>query len=268
MINPFNFFRNKTAAARRRSAAPSGSSLFHAIRAHFIAADPAPKSSEWWRADNLTADADANPEVRRTLRMRSRFEIQNNPYARGMVQTVANDSIGSGPRLRFGSDDDDLNTRVERDFTAWSEMIRLATKLRTIRITRAADGEAFVMLANNPALHGPVKLDHQTYFRSIWTERAFVEDQILNRLFIRWFREWCLAHPEVEISDAMTPWHGHWIWPHTDDLDLVGAAKVQELSLKNNTTTLAHEYARQGKNWKTELEQIKKEREYMKELGL
>ena len=161
MINPFNFFRNKTAAARRRSAAPSGSSLFHAIRAHFIAADPAPKSSEWWRADNQTADADANPDVRRTLRMRSRFEIQNNPYARGMVQTVANDSIGSGPRLRFGSDDDDLNTRVERDFTAWSEMIRLATKLRTIRITRAADGEAFVMLANNPALHGPVKLDLQ-----------------------------------------------------------------------------------------------------------
>ena len=477
MINPFNFFRDKTAAAHRQSAAPrSGSSLFHAIRAHFAASDPAPKSSDWWRADNLTADADANPETRRILRMRSRYEVQNNPYARGMVQTVANDSIGSGPRLSFGSNDDNLNTLVERDFTAWSEMIRLATKLRTIRITRAADGEAFVLLANNPALHGPVKLDlqlidadrvtgddlsalskgtgdvdageplgqsitvdgitfdrfgnpksyrvlrchpesvvgdrgafyeiaakdmmhifrqdrpeqhrgvpelvaalplfaqlrrytgavvesaaqastyggilytdkpendqaakiepmdaveldmnrlttmpegwkmdelyvkapiatytdfkkeilselgsafgvpyaivagtsagytyasakldHQTYFRSIWTERAFVEDQILNRLFIRWFREWCLAHPDVEISDAMTPWHGHWIWPHTDDLDMEGAAKVQTISLKNNTTTLANEYARQGKNWKTELEQIKKEREYMKELGL
>ena len=47
-----------------------------------------------------------------------------------------------------------------------------------------------------------------------------------------------------------------------------GAAKVQTISLQNNTTTLANEYARQGKNWKTELEQIKKEREYMKELGL
>lgn len=66
----------------------------------------------------------------------------------------------------------------------------------------------------------------------------------------------------------MTPWHGHWIWPHTDDLDMEGAAKVQTISLQNNTTTLANEYARQGKNWKTELEQIKKEREYMKELGL
>lgn len=161
MRNLFNIFRGRSAALKRGQTAASGSSLFHAIRAHFIAADPAPKSSDWWRADNLTADADANPDVRRTLRMRSRFEIQNNPYARGMVQTVANDSIGSGPRLRFGSDDDDLNTRVERDFTAWSEMIRLATKLRTIRITRAADGEAFVMLANNPALRGPVKLDLQ-----------------------------------------------------------------------------------------------------------
>ena len=95
MRNPFNLFRGRSAAHQRGKSAASGSSLFHAIRAHFIAADPAPKSSDWWRADNLTADADANPDVRRILRMRSRFEIQNNPYARGMVQTVANDSIGS-----------------------------------------------------------------------------------------------------------------------------------------------------------------------------
>lgn len=32
--------------------------------------------------------------------------------------------------------------------------------------------------------------------------------------------------------------------------------------------TLANEYARQGKNWKTELEQIKKERDFIKQLGI
>ena len=47
-----------------------------------------------------------------------------------------------------------------------------------------------------------------------------------------------------------------------------GAAKVQTISLQNNTTTLANEYARQGKNWKTELEQIKKERDFIKQLGI
>ena len=131
------------------------------LRAHYRAAETTKQTADWWRADNLAADADANPDTRRILRMRSRYEIQNNAYARGVVQAIANDSIVSGPRLRFGSDDDELNTRVERDFTAWAEMTRLATKFRTIRIARASDGEAFVILAQNPALPGPVKLDLQ-----------------------------------------------------------------------------------------------------------
>ena len=58
------------------------------------------------------------------------------------------------------------------------------------------------------------------------------------------------------------------IWPHTDDLDMEGAAKVQTISLKNNTTTLAAEYAKQGKDWETELRQRAKEKNLMDELGL
>ena len=67
---------------------------------------------------------------------------------------------------------------------------------------------------------------------------------------------------------VMSPWHGHWIWPHTDDFDKEAAARVQEIALENHTTTLANEYARQGKDWKTELKQIRKEREYLKRMGL
>ena len=463
MFNPFKLFGGKSSV--RKSKLPLW------LKAHFASADAPSAKSDWWRADNLPADVDASPDTRRILRMRSRHEVQNNAYARSIVKCLANDSIGSGPRLRFGSDDDDLNTRVERDFTAWSEMVRLATKLKTARIARCQDGEAFMMLARNPALPGPVqldlqlidadrvagedpavlsaedgeplerpiavdgisfdrygnpvayrvlrchpegscgdvsdalsvparnmihifnqdrpeqhrgvpeltpilplfeklrrytdavvesaakaseyggilytdhpkddtaaeiepmdgitldinqlttmpegwkmdelyvkapiatypdfkkeilselgsavgvpyaivagtssgytyasaKLDHQTYFRTIWTERAFVEDQILNRLFVRWFHEWRLANREVDILDAMTPWHGHWIWPHTDDLDMLNAAHVQRIHLQNRTTTLANEYARQGKNWKTELEQIQKEEAFLKKLGL
>ena len=49
---------------------------------------------------------------------------------------------------------------------------------------------------------------------------------------------------------------------------MLNAAHVQQIFLANKTTTLAHEYARQGKNWKTELEQLKKEQAYIKKLGL
>ena len=47
-----------------------------------------------------------------------------------------------------------------------------------------------------------------------------------------------------------------------------GYARVQSIALKNKTTTLATEYARQGKNWKTELAQFEKEQEFLAKHGL
>ena len=45
-------------------------------------------------------------------------------------------------------------------------------------------------------------------------------------------------------------------------------ATAQEKRLKNHTTTLASEYAKQGKDWESELRQCAKEKELMDELGL
>ena len=512
MKNPFSFLRGKSAASRRKPTA-SGGCLFHAIRAHFAAAESAAKDADWWKADYLSADADANPDTRRVLRMRSRYEYQNNSYARGVIQCLANDSIGNGPRLRYASSDDALNSRIERDFTAWAETVRLGEKLRAIRIARARDGEAFVLLAQNPAIRADVKLDlslidadrvagdcctesggrlspaaetggsrsvatsegcgkpftidgitydqygnpvsyrvlvshpcdgnlaeeramfipaanmihvfrpdrleqhrgvpelaaalplfaklrrytnavvasaekaaeyggilytehptdgtcaqiepmdavtldinqlttmpegwkmdelyvkapiatyadfkkemlseigaamgipyaivagtsagytyasakldHQTYFRVLRNERGFVEDSVLNRLFALWLREWSLAHPDVEVSGGpqssaaeaggsrsvatdvephspspiplISTWNASWLWPMFDNIDMLTAARVQSIALKNRTTTLATEYARQGKNWKTELAQFEKEQQFLRERGI
>ena len=51
MKNPFSFLRGKFAASRGKSAAHRGGGLFHAIRAHFAAAESAAKDSDWWKAD-------------------------------------------------------------------------------------------------------------------------------------------------------------------------------------------------------------------------
>ena len=53
-----------------------------------------------------------------------------------------------------------------------------------------------------------------------------------------------------------------------DNLDMLTAARVQSIALKNRTTTLATEYARQGKNWKAELAQFEKEQELLSKLKL
>ena len=115
----------------------------------------------WANADGLSANAAASSEVRRILRNRARHEVANNSYARGIVLTLANDVIGTGPRLRLLTEDAEANSRVEREFTHWSKAIGLPEKLRTMRMARAEDGEAFAILTNNPNIASPVKLDLQ-----------------------------------------------------------------------------------------------------------
>lgn len=113
----------------------------------------------WANADGLSANAANGPEVRRVLRNRARYEVANNSYARGIVLTLANDVVGTGPRLQLLTEDGEANTRIEREFAAWSRAVGLPEKLRTLRMARAESGEGFAVLTSNPKLPTPVELD-------------------------------------------------------------------------------------------------------------
>ena len=130
------------------------------VRARYDAATTNDDNRRHWAAaDGLSANQANSPEVRRVLRNRSRYEVANNSYAKGIVLTLANDTIGTGPRLQLLLDDSAANTRLEREFWSWAKAISLPEKLRTLRMARATDGEAFCLLASNPQLPTPVKLD-------------------------------------------------------------------------------------------------------------
>ncbi|MBQ4315556.1 MAG: phage portal protein, partial [Lentisphaeria bacterium] len=151
------------------------------VSARFDAASHSGENARHWlNADYLSADAEANPEVRRILRNRSRYEVANNTYAKGMVLTLANDTIGTGPRIQLLSDNGKLNADIERSFMKWAEQIDLAGKLRTIRMARCQDGEVFILMANNPNLPGNVKLDLQLIEADRVTDNAFVREE--NRI--------------------------------------------------------------------------------------
>ena len=115
----------------------------------------------WVNADLLSADAANSPVVRRILRSRSRYEVANNSYARGIVLTLANDCVGTGPRLQLLTDDAEVNRLIETEFMRWSEAVGLPAKLRALRMSRAESGEVFGLLTVNPAVDSPVKLDLQ-----------------------------------------------------------------------------------------------------------
>jgi lambda family phage portal protein len=415
----------------------------------------------WANADALSADAAASAAVRRTLRNRARYEVANNSYARGIVLTLANDTIGTGPRLQMLTGSDEANNEVEHEFDRWAHEIALAEKLRTMRMARAQDGEAFAILANNPVLDHPVKLDlwlieadqvagpdwllpdprevdgivldgfgnpvayhvlkhhpgsaawspngqystvpashmihvfrqdrpgqhrgipeitpalplfaqlrrftlavlgaaeaaadfagilytdapaggeaeqvepmdlvelernmlltmpggwkmsqvepmqpattyaefkkeilneiarclnmpynvaagnssgynyasgrldHQTYYKSIRVDQAFMAEKVLDRVLAAWLWEYALE-AGGPVSGRMLPDH-QWFWDGMEHVDPAKEASAQETRLKNHTTTLAQEYARQGKDWEAELRQRARERNLMLELGL
>lgn len=130
------------------------------IRAGYDALQDGIKDAKHWsNADLLSVNAGMTAGIRQKARSRSRYEYANNGYAKGMVNTLANDVVGIGPRLQVTTDDPKVNDRIEKAWRAWSHSIRLAAKLRTMRVGKAVDGEAFAILATNSALTGEIKLD-------------------------------------------------------------------------------------------------------------
>jgi lambda family phage portal protein len=138
----------------------AGSGARRLVVAKFDSAKTTPENRKHWaNADGLSPNAAINPEVRRVLRNRARYEVANNSYAKGIVLTLANDTIGTGPRLQMLSDDPEANARIEDAFEQWSRAVDLPGKLRAMRMARAETGEAFALLVNNPGVASPVSLD-------------------------------------------------------------------------------------------------------------
>lgn len=119
-------------------------------------------SNHWAQADHYSADAALSPTVRRTLRSRSRYEAANNTYCSGMIRTLANDTIGVGPTLQMlgGTEDD---AAIESAFWLWAQSVRLAEKLRLMRMAKCRDGETFATFITNFGLRSAVKLDLRLY---------------------------------------------------------------------------------------------------------
>jgi len=436
------------------------------VRAKFDAAQTTIENRRHWAmADSLSADSAASADVRRKLRERARYEVANNSYAKGIVLTLANDCVGTGPRLQLLTDDSVINHHVEVAFAQWARTVKLPEKLRAMRMAKSTDGETFAILRANPAIDSPVqldvqlveadrvaspvmavlptandidgiildpygnphtytilrhhpgdsshvsawktpydivpadavvhwfrvdrpdqhrgipeltpalplfaqlrrytlaviaaaetaadfaavlftdapangeaqalepmdvvelekrmatvlpdgwrlgqieaqqpttsygefkreilneiarclnlpfnvaagnsagynyasgRLDHQTYFKSIRVEQAHLAEAVLDRIFAAWVHEAMLL-PEFAFLRTASPVPHQWFFDGTEHVDPAKEANAQATRLANNTTTLAAEYARQGKDWETELHQRAKERTLMRELGL
>lgn len=148
--------------ARRRRTDPytaAKRSYERRLEGSFDAATPNPTdANHWQQADYLSATAAAAPEVRQVLRCRTRYEVANNSYARGIVETWANDLIGTGPRLQMLTTNPELNAELSTAWATWSRAVRLGKTLRTCVKSRCQDGESFVIFTTSARLRTPAKL--------------------------------------------------------------------------------------------------------------
>ena len=84
-------------------------------------------------------------------------------------------------------------------------------------------------------------------------------------MFDRWLREYSLSKlVEIDHFEVVHTW----FWDGIEHVDPAKEASAQQTRLGNLTTTLAAEYAKQGKDWEVEIRQIAKERKLLTELGI
>lgn len=114
-----------------------------------------PEDLEHWKiVDGLSSDAANNPETRRILRERCRYEVANNSYAFGAGQKLANLTIGTGPTPNVLTNDKKLNSELEWLLIEWMKSIHLPDKLATLRMDKYQSGEGCGIICRNPALPG------------------------------------------------------------------------------------------------------------------
>lgn len=109
----------------------------------------------------LTADGrDADSLIREalpTLRNRASYEIRNNSYAKGIVETKANDMIGTGPSPQVQSGDPDTDRMIEDGFAEWCLICDAGGKMTFAEILRLTGslqqdekGEGLIIMKNAP----------------------------------------------------------------------------------------------------------------------
>ena len=111
------------------------------------------------------------------------------------------------------------------------------------------------------------RLDHQTYYKSLRIEQSHLGRTVMDRLFSAWVAEAALLS-QFAVLRAVGALAHQFFWDGMEHVDPAKEANAQATRLANNTTTLAYEYARQGKDWEAELRQLAKERQLIHELGL
>jgi len=170
MVNATQPARTRTAAPAVRAQAAPKRSFAEAAgggrRQNFAGIASPNRFTEAHFAHASRADAAGNlrPHLQ-DLRVRVRYECDTNAYARGMVETHANDVVCDGPSLQMTTPDQAFNAFMEAEFTEWAEnycdaegQLDLAGILRVVDAAQLHTGAILIALQHDAAAETAITL--------------------------------------------------------------------------------------------------------------
>ncbi|NLA86654.1 MAG: phage portal protein, partial [Clostridiales bacterium] len=154
--------------------------------------------------------------------------------------------------------------KAEQPATAYAEFKRELLN----EIARCLNIPLNIALCNSAGYnYASGRLDHQTFFRAIRVEQADMAAAVLDKILAAWIHEAMLT-TEFSLLRSLQYLPHQWFFDGNEHVDPAKEANAQKIRLESNTTTLATEFARQGKDWESELYQRAKEKQLMTDLGL
>lgn len=205
------------------------------IRAKFDLAQTTNENRRHWAsADNLSARAALSPAVRKVVRIRSRYEAENNSWYAGILRTAVNHICGgAGPRLQLLTGNAEADRRVERAWASWCRRVDFADILRQSVEAYWRDGEVFLMRAEHPLVTSGVSLDvrliEADQIQAPWDAPAHGDpysddgirfDRSTNELFI-----YVLDHHPGGPAYMRSTLQGHWYRAGSDVTHLFRAER-------------------------------------------
>jgi lambda family phage portal protein len=132
-------------------------------------------------------------------------------------------------------------------------------------------GMPYNQVARDSSRHNysSARLDTQERQDDVDVERCDAEEFWAEPHFNAWRREAALIPGYApEGLDLSQPLPGQWHWKGWGYIDPVKEITATTMALEANLTSLKREYAKQGLDWKAEIDQIAEEQAYLKTKGL
>ena len=116
------------------------------------------------------------------------------------------------------------------------------------------------------------RLDWQVFYKTIAALQKWVGEICCNRILSYWLAEAMLIpgylpnvrSGEVDINDTTVEWY----WTGAEHVDPKKEADAESTRLESGSITYASVYAKQGLDWEKQFEQLAREQEKIKELGI